>query len=345
MTSTAKNIIENDDSSRDIVQLGVTDQRIAELRQQYTGLTISDEASYKVVSAAIGELSQLRTAIEARRKSIKAPIIERGKILDAEAARLTGLLQGIETPLFQERTRVLMIEKQKKEEKERLERGRLLKIAEALHDIDKRVGSLELRSSTAIAAELERVKLLPMTVEIYGDRVPDAIEKVDRAVWNLSNDLTLARQIEKDDAERKEAQAKLAAEQAELDRQKREFDEAQRKAAAEQAEKDRQANEERIREEAAKKALADLKAELEARAASEQSEREESARLAAEAEARKPELQKALEQLANVVNAATELTAKDPAIIKILSAAAVRINRACKDARLELSALEQGQNQ
>jgi hypothetical protein len=77
------------------------DAVIADLREKCTGMTVAKDG-YKTVKAARIEVKNLRCQVENLRKDLKADVIERGKIIDEEAARLKNLLIPIETALEKE---------------------------------------------------------------------------------------------------------------------------------------------------------------------------------------------------------------------------------------------------
>jgi len=77
------------------------DAVIAELKEKCTGMTVAKDG-FKTVKAARIEVKNLRCQVENLRKDLKADVIERGKIIDEEAARLKNLLIPIETALEKE---------------------------------------------------------------------------------------------------------------------------------------------------------------------------------------------------------------------------------------------------
>lgn len=93
----------------ELAKVSVTEQALAELRQQYQGLTImgtADKDGYKAVQTGISNLRKLRTSIEARRKELKAPALEFGRAIDEEAKRITSQLEALELPLKSEKQRI-----------------------------------------------------------------------------------------------------------------------------------------------------------------------------------------------------------------------------------------------
>ena len=71
---------------------------IADIKERYTGLTVAKDG-FKTVKAARIEVKNLRCSVENLRKDLKGDVIERGKIIDEEAARLKALLVPIEKAL------------------------------------------------------------------------------------------------------------------------------------------------------------------------------------------------------------------------------------------------------
>lgn len=81
------------------VKYNITDTAINQLRLQYAGLEIIDKPSYKAVVSAIADIRGRRTAVEKRRKELKAGALDYGRRVDGEAKRITELLEAIEEPL------------------------------------------------------------------------------------------------------------------------------------------------------------------------------------------------------------------------------------------------------
>lgn len=86
----------------ELVKVSVTDQALAELNKQYAGLTImgtGDKDGYKAVQQGLSHVKKIRTSVEARRKELKAPALEFGRAIDAEAKRITEALTPLEAHL------------------------------------------------------------------------------------------------------------------------------------------------------------------------------------------------------------------------------------------------------
>lgn len=85
-----------------LVKFNITDQKIAELKQDYGKLLIygaDDKESYKVATTALSTVKNLRTGVEAKRKELKQPFWDAGVAIDAEAKRITAELTPIENHL------------------------------------------------------------------------------------------------------------------------------------------------------------------------------------------------------------------------------------------------------
>lgn len=88
-------------SEATLIEFRKQDEVIAEIREKYTGMTVAQHG-YKAVRAARLELKTLRCSVENLRKDLKADVLERGRLIDAEAKRLTALLEPIENALAAE---------------------------------------------------------------------------------------------------------------------------------------------------------------------------------------------------------------------------------------------------
>lgn len=107
---------------------GVTDAALAELLAECEGLEATDAKSSKVVSSACGKIRGYRVAVEQRRKDLKAPALNWGKRVDAEAKRVTGLLVQIESPLKASQSQYKEIKEAEKRAREEAERQRVAAI-------------------------------------------------------------------------------------------------------------------------------------------------------------------------------------------------------------------------
>ncbi len=83
----------------DLVKYDITAPSITEMKEQFSGMVITDKESYKAVANAIGVCRGHRTAVEKRRKELKAESLEFGRMVDSRAKEITTSLLEIEEPL------------------------------------------------------------------------------------------------------------------------------------------------------------------------------------------------------------------------------------------------------
>lgn len=245
-----------------IAEYSPTAAALADLRARFEGVAfdVTTTKGDKEARAARLELVKLRTTLEAKRKELKAPALERSRLIDAEAKRIEAEILALETP----------IDEQIKAEEARRERERQAK-AEA-----------ERRRVTLIRSWIDEIKAFPVraagksalvTEALIGDLV--AIEvgekfaefRADAEAAHAQALASLREMLGAAQAHEEEAR-RLRAEREALERQRRE-DEARR------AEEDRIAREQHEAE------VARIKAEREAEEA-----RLAEARAAQEAELR-----------------------------------------------------------
>lgn len=225
---------------------------------------------YERVHKAAMQLVPMRTAIEKRRKVLKAESLAYGRMVDAEAHRLTGLIEEIETPL---RAALKAADEEKQREADRIVAEEKAK-AEAAEKAKRDAEEARLRT---IREELEREKARLAEEEAKRDAERKRVEAEQAA-----ERLRLAEEQRKlDEARRAEEERAAAAKRAEEEklRAEREKIETERRAVREEQERlDRLEFERQARERAAEEAR--QQAERDRLAA----EAAEKARLAAEAE-------------------------------------------------------------
>lgn len=88
--------------SMELKKFDTNKDKIAELKTQFSGLTINgvdDKEGYKKVVAALAVVRPIRTGVEKTRKSAKEKYLKTGSGIDAYAKELTALLSDVEDPL------------------------------------------------------------------------------------------------------------------------------------------------------------------------------------------------------------------------------------------------------
>ena len=111
------------DTQTQLARFSPTDAAIAELAEEYLTLQISgldDTEGYAIVHRARMDVKGKRVAVEKVRKELKADALDYGRKVDAEAKRLTALLEPIETHLSEQERAI-------DDEKERIKNAARLK--------------------------------------------------------------------------------------------------------------------------------------------------------------------------------------------------------------------------
>jgi len=265
-----------------ISEYNQTAAAISVLRQKYVGFSfeISTTAGMEAARKARAEIRGYRVALEKQRVELKAPCLERARLIDSEAKRITAELLAIEEPIEKQ---IKDEEKRKEEEKAakaRLEMARIKAIHEKMHALRNLAFEVSSQSSAAIQEALDRALVMELDPDDYQELMDEAKEALDFGCRNLrlalENRLADEALQRKRQAEKEAEEARLRAEWEELERM-REIEEA-RQAEARQAQE------------------AIIKAQRDAMIAELQAKKEEQKRLALEAamarQAEKEELER-----------------------------------------------------
>lgn len=254
--------VEQDKPLTAIAEYNATAAALADLEHRYKGV-VFDVATREGMATAIkgrAELRGYRVALEKKRVEIKAPALERTRLIDAEAKRLTAALSALEDPIDEaiqtEQTR----KEREREEREKAEAARIAAIQAEIAGIDRIPSTAAGAPSSAIESILGGLRTMTVSAQEF-QALADAAKA--RAIAALEQLHAGALAQEKAKAEE---EARIKAEREELARLR-----------AEQVERDRQ-EQARVVEENRKRAAA----EAEARAKIEAAERESRARIEAE---------------------------------------------------------------
>lgn len=260
-----------------IVKLTATEAGLSVLRADLAGKTydLTTTKGDKDARADRKRCVDLRSALEKKRKELKAPALEFGRLIDAEAKRITDAVLALEAPID-----AAIKADEERREAERQERARI----EA-----ERIAALHAQVDANLSGWLERCREPGMTAERIAKgivmfkmlTVPAGLDEV-ADYWTTQFAITLGRmEAMHADCQRQEELARIAAEREEQRRQAeqlaKERAELERQAAALRAEQERI---ERERVEAERRAAA----EVEARVRAEQETQARRERDAAEAD-------------------------------------------------------------
>lgn len=239
-----------------VAEYSATEAGLAALRARLAGVAydLSTGKGMDIAKADRAELRTLRTSLEAKRNDLKAPIIERGKLLDKEAKRITAAIEALETPIDEQ---IKAAEKRKEEERkarEAAERKRVTDIHANIAQITSYVVLAgECRTAAKVQALIDKVNAVEISAAVFQEFEPEAAVAKAEALQRMGA-IHQAKADEEAErarvaAEQEAARVRLAEERAELDRQR-----------AAQAQADKEAADKRAAE---NKRLADERALLE----------------------------------------------------------------------------------
>lgn len=249
-----------------IAEYNQTAAALAILREKYCGpFDVTTTKGMTIAKEARAEVKGYRVVLEKLRVELKAPALERTRLIDAEAKRITAELLAIEEPI----DAVIKAEEQRKEEekaaKARAEAARLAGIAAKISAIRNRVSAVAHQSAAIIKAELEKVQKLELSEAEFQEFLPDALEALAETRKDLEAALNAHLLYEAE-------QARItAAQEAEAARIKAEREELAR---LREVEATRQAEQARMEAEARKIEAAQLQAERQAQEAELKAKRE-----------------------------------------------------------------------
>lgn len=266
-----------------IAEYTETAAALADLRSRHASVVydVASPKQMKLAKEARAEIRGYRTALEKMRVEIKAPALERCRLIDSEAKRITAELLALEEPLDVQ----IKAEESRKQAEElarlEAERQRVEGIARAIEDIRNVPGTLIGKPAVILEGQLAKLRKQVLDAEFFAERMREAEDALAAAIAHVEQQLTAQREHEAE-------QKRIAQERAELERMRAENERLQR-----EAEERRQADEERAaaeRAEAERATQAErdrLAAEQRAREDAERAERqrqEDKARAAREAE-------------------------------------------------------------
>lgn len=271
-----KDIVEFPELKFPPIEYGVTEAALAELAERYKEPDASTDDGYAHCKDGCKELTSLRTAVETRRKDLKAPALNWGSKVDQLAKALVRSIKLIEGPVRDEKER---IDEVKQAEARKAAEAEQKRVAEIHENIAKIAATAREQHPDDTAADYQQhiawLTELAITEEVFGELVDDAKTERDAALFKLSQWHEQAVKREADDERRKNEQAELDRKKKELDKieakQKKEAariakgiqEAAELKATTEKAAKEKADREDREKSEAEKKRVDNIKAAIE----------------------------------------------------------------------------------
>lgn len=265
-----------------ITEYSKTDAALADLASRFKGV-VFEVATREGMSAAIkarAEVRGYRVELEKVRVEIKAPALERCRLIDSEAKRIKDALEALEVPIDQQ----IKLEETRKEreraEREAAEAARIQGIQDAIAAINAVPPGMVGKASGVVADALAKMRECTIDAQEFQGTADETLSRAIAALEQLH-----AGALAQEKAAAEEA-ARVKAEREELARLRAESEQRAREEQARIAEETRQ------RAEAA--AAARAKIEAEERASREKIEAEQrAARAAREEEDRKARIERA----------------------------------------------------
>jgi chromosome segregation ATPase len=220
-----------------VVEYSDTEAALSALRERYTNLPdVGTKEGYAFIKSGLKEVVGYRTSLEEARKRIKAPYLEAGRIIDAEAKRITESLLSLESPMKAAKKEVDDREKRMKEE-------RIARLTEKVNAIKAAPSRGRGQDSEFLQTLIQEVGEIDTSHDFY-ELTMEATKARDDALTEIGEMLDQQIRYEQAEEERKATEAamrkqreEMEAQQAEMRRQqeeiaaqRREIEEAQRKA-------------------------------------------------------------------------------------------------------------------
>lgn len=213
-----------------IAEYSTTAAELAKLKEKLAGAVyeVTTTAGMDTAKKDRRELVTLRTSLEAKRKEIKAPALERCKLIDEEAKRITAELLQLEQPID---AQIKAEEDRKaaiKAEKERIERERIAGIQQRIdriRSLPMGITGMNSEDLTLYIAKVEAAQIGGEFMEFAEEAATVKAEVVAALKENLANLKTQEEETERLRLEREaedrrlaDEREKLAAERAEQER-------------------------------------------------------------------------------------------------------------------------------
>ena len=179
--------------------------QLTEFKEKYDSIIV-DVSTTKGMEAAKASRKELRDAylnLKDLKTKIKAPVLERGRLIDSEYshidAEIKELFAKFDKPIKEKEAE----KKAAKEKKEREQREALLALQNEISSIQNKPSALIGFSSEAIESELQQLRTLDIDSEKFGYLAVDAITAKQTAIGQLETMVQQAKHAEAMEAENK----------------------------------------------------------------------------------------------------------------------------------------------
>jgi hypothetical protein len=209
-----------------IKEYSATEAGLNALREKYKGkvFEVATPKGDKEARAARQELLKLRTALEGKRKEIKAPALAHAALIDTEAKRIEAAIRELESPIDAQIKAQEKIDADAKAERERLaaiaaaaEQARIDVIKAKIEGIRTLPFNSRADSLDDLKATLADLDTMEVTEEAFAEFVTDAEAVVLQAMTELLAMVTAAEERATIDAALSVEREKLAAAQKKID--------------------------------------------------------------------------------------------------------------------------------
>lgn len=200
-----------------IVAYSRTEQALAELRQRLEGarFDLTTTAGDKAARAARLELVTLRTDLEKRRKAFKAPALEFGRLIDAEAERIRKQIEVLEKPIDEQIRADEARREEEREAREAAERERVAKLRTRIDYMRGVAARAAGKPSAEVRAKLDMMQGLAIG-EDFGDLQAEA-QQVHAEVTQQLRDMLAAVEAQEAEALRLKGEREAMERQRHLD--------------------------------------------------------------------------------------------------------------------------------
>jgi hypothetical protein len=203
------------------IKLNVTDAALAKLKKKFEKVPdVSKKDAYEFVRVGLGELRTLRTGAGKHKATLKAEAIAYNKRVDAEYNRVIEAIEAIEGPMKAAKDAEDAKKEAIREEKRKAEELRKFNINQKINEIREIAFSLTDETSEAIRKEIDTIKGIQITKDVYEEFLTAAQMAVIDVKTKLEALLENVVAREKADAERKLEDERLAKEREKLDEEK-----------------------------------------------------------------------------------------------------------------------------
>ncbi|MDW0357759.1 DUF1351 domain-containing protein [Halomonas venusta] len=201
-----------DEQALQIAEYKPTAVALKKLADKFDGLVfeVTTTKGLNEAKAARKEVRGYRTALENKRKAIKAPALQRCRDIDSEAKTITAALRQLEDPIDEQIKAEEQRKEREKEEAERKERERVTKIRADIDFIKLSPGNLIGETAAALKAAAQDLRMEPINEDRYAEFTQEALAAKQQAMQQLSSMIEAASDQE-ELAEMKRHQAEVEA--------------------------------------------------------------------------------------------------------------------------------------